>query len=169
MANAYQSALLEFYPTVDMLPIDRNDPEDIDRRVAQDGIGDSMFQFLWNELGVADSTPSAEMVLDMAIQDIEEVMEAFRRQPGRTDLRRILVESYTKETKFGFDLNDEEAVQSAVDENRTNDLLFTFLWRDLDGVDDPEAAVEGLEAAITEIGTVRNGILSSLVPEGPSH
>jgi len=169
MTNAYQSALLEFYPTVDMLPINRNDAEDIDRRVAEDDIGDPMFQFLWNELGLADSTPSAEMVLEMAIRDIEEVLEAFRRQPGRTDFRRILVESYTKETKFEFDLHDEASVQSAVDGNRTNDLLFTFLWRDLDGVDDREAALDGLEGAISEIETVRNGIIASLVPDGPRH
>jgi len=166
MANAYQMTLLEAYPVIDMLPLDPSDVEEVERMVAADEVGDTMFEFLWRELKLADSVPSAEMLLNMAIKDMEEVLEAFRSQPGRTDFQRMLVESYTKETKFGFDLNDPEAVQAAVDADRTNDLLFSFIWRDMDGVDTSEDAIHHLSKAIEEIETVRDEIVVKLSP-GP--
>lgn len=82
MANANQLALLKAYPNIDLLPIDPSDPDGVEAIVAEDATGDTLFAFLWRELGDAgDDRREASAMLALAIQDIGLVKAAIDGMP----------------------------------------------------------------------------------------
>ncbi|ARJ65973.1 hypothetical protein WV31_10070 [Magnetospirillum sp. ME-1] len=82
MANANQLALLKAYPNIDLLPIDPADPESVDALVAEDATGDTLFAFLWRELGDAgEDRREASAMLALAINDIAIVKAAIDGLP----------------------------------------------------------------------------------------
>lgn len=84
MANEHQKTLLAAYPSVGMLPIDPADPESVEVVVESDGTGDTLFSFLWRELGDVGDESAADAVraLNSAIADIEAVKNAILGKAG---------------------------------------------------------------------------------------
>lgn len=72
--NKYQAALLNGYRNVDTLPFDRNNPDDVQRAVDTRTTGDSLFNFLWNELADAGSAAEAIEMVESAIADLNSVL-----------------------------------------------------------------------------------------------
>ncbi len=75
--NRYQRLLLEAYPDLDLLPIDPKDHREVDDTVRSHETGDTLFDFLWLELGdVGDAGPEdALRSLDQAIAELQKVRD----------------------------------------------------------------------------------------------
>ncbi len=84
MANEHQKTLLATYPSVGMLPIDPADPESVEEVVTNDGVGDTLFTFLWRELADVGDEDAADAVraLNVAIADILAVKAAIVEKAG---------------------------------------------------------------------------------------
>jgi len=169
MANIFQNLLLESYPIIEDLPIDPDDVDEVDELVEAGEVGDTLFEFMWKELARADGKEDAMAVLAKAMADLNEVGEALARQPDRNDYRTVLREHYvSKGAGFDFDLQDPEAVESAVEANQQQDMLFSFMWRELSPLGDGKGnvvhldhdeAVRLMERGAEEVESVRASIV----------
>lgn len=77
MANEFQKALLESYPSIELLPLDPSDEAEVDAAVAGGSTGDTLFEFLWKEMADHAGDPeNALEALEHAIRDIRAVRDA---------------------------------------------------------------------------------------------
>ena len=77
MANEFQQALLQSYPNIDLLPLDVSDVADVAFQVKADATADTLFSFLWRELGDAEGKDEAVKNLMRAMSDIQTVIDAI--------------------------------------------------------------------------------------------
>ena len=77
-----QLLLMKVYPGVDLLQLDPNDPASVDAMVKTDEVGDTLFTFLWREIGQfqPDETEHVIQALEDAIRDIETVRDGLCRE-----------------------------------------------------------------------------------------
>lgn len=77
MANEFQQTLLQSYPDIDLLPLDVTDTADVAFQVKADATGDTLFTFLWRELGDMENREEAVRVLMRAMEQIQTVLDAI--------------------------------------------------------------------------------------------
>lgn len=155
MANEQQTTLIRRYPGMDMLPVDAENPADIELAVSEDRTGDTLFSFLWRELGQAETVSAANQLLSMAAGDVKVVVSALESADHGEDPRAVLARSYPGRDMLPVDLSDHAATGKAVDTNEAGDTLFSFLWRELGDADGSmEDALQMAETALADIEAV---------------
>lgn len=77
MTIRWQMALMRSYRDMDLLGCDAQDPQSVDRAVAEHKTGDTLFEFLWRELSDDIDLNEAIKRLGMAEDDIAIVRGAL--------------------------------------------------------------------------------------------
>lgn len=162
MANEWQGLLVRNYPGIFALPVDVNDIGAIE--AAADDVGDTLFTFLWRELGNAEGAPAADLLLGQAVDDVEAVKSALESAPDGTLPRSVLLASYPGMASLPLDPADETAVDESVRAGETGDDLFAFLWRELGDASSLAEAARMTGTASQDIQSVRDGL-----PAAPVH
>lgn len=86
------------------------------------------------------------------------------------ELQKLLLAAYPNVDLLPFDHADEQDVEAAVQDGRTGDTLFDFLWREMaDHSGDAENALEALDHAMRDIRSVREAVFAALdAPRAPA-
>jgi len=158
VANEFQIELLRSYPGADMLPIDAEDHEAVDRAVREDATGDTLFAFLWKELGNAENASAADLLMSTALDDTRAVYDALVSSSEDENPKAVLARSYPGRDVIPVDLDDHVAVDRAVREGSTGDLLFSFLWRELGDADGVAEARRMAETALDDLQAVADSV-----------